>query len=556
MKEKYNHAVIRELADAALGDEDLEKICFDHFGEVHGSFTAGQTKGKRILILVDHVCRQGFEATLLKAIKKKNPYQYRKFESRLCQNPDHGECAGEPPPPPTNRDSLPPVCGWFPKRWRMPYRSLGDRFINKVRDMWEIHDILTAQKKAVVGGVGVLKGMGGIGKTQLAIEYADRFRMCYPGGIFWIDTERGRFSVTAQVSEGASDIVIDETLEEDRRLDALWKILGGFPPTLLILDNFLEDQPLRNWLPPSGSVHTLVTTRRRDLDYSGVSLKTMTEAEGLALLNSGEREIGAEGKRLVAVLGGLPLAIELAKAYLNNRKTLSVGDLIGAIVERGEMAALDTFADNYSDELPSKHEKHVAATIGISWQAASPTEQAVLRAVSLLAPEPVPARLIRKILYIPTGNVLDDPLDDALCGIDRKLSLADLDNDGDPVMHRLISGFVRTTMSAGDPIFGKVVSAVKHEMSRASDDADTLSFQELEKIVPHAEYLLESDLTNAEQAVDISNHLRWHHKTWGRFRVAEKFGRISLDVAEKNYSPGHAQIAICQSNLAGVLQDL
>ncbi len=72
------------------------------------------------------------------------------------------------PPEPTDRTTLPPPSSWLPARHRMPYRSLGNRFINKVRDMWAINDILRDSKTVVV------EGMGGIGKTQLAIVQAEK----------------------------------------------------------------------------------------------------------------------------------------------------------------------------------------------------------------------------------------------------------------------------------------------------------------------------------------------------------------------------------------------
>ena len=67
-------------------------------------------------------------------------------------------------------------------------------------------------------------------------------------------------------------------------------------------------------------MHTLITTRRQDLDYPSVLLNVLSTEEGVRLLNSGTRQFGAEAAVLVRRLGGLPLALELAKSYLNYRK--------------------------------------------------------------------------------------------------------------------------------------------------------------------------------------------------------------------------------------------
>jgi tetratricopeptide (TPR) repeat protein len=198
---------------------------------------------------------------------------------------------------------------------------------------------------------------------------------------------------------------------------------------------------------------------------------------------------------------------------------------------------------------------------------ASPTAQSVLRIMALLAPAPIPRRLLRTILELSAETSLDDPFDEALSELSTQLSLVELDQDKDPSLHRLIAGFVRSQfpssegMGVGLPSseglgVGKIINAVIAEMDRVSVDEDTAAYQELEKVVPHAEALAESETIEPEQAIDLWNYLWWHHKNWGRFRLAETCGRRALARAEQDLAPGDETIATLQSNLAAVLQDL
>jgi len=214
------------------------------------------------------------------------------------------------------------------------------------------------------------------------------------------------------------------------------------------------------------------------------------------------------------------------------------------------------FADKYANELPSGHIKEVAATIQISWALASATAQTVLQCLSLLAPKPIPRRLLRKILGIQSENILEDPLDDAISELANTLSLVELDKENDPWMHRLIAGFVNTTVGENRDLQDKVVNAVKEELARVTDEKDSLSYYQLEKIIPHAEMLLSSEFIETEQAIDLLNYLSWHNSKWGRYRIAERQGRKALGLTETFYELGHPTIARSQSNLALVLKDL
>jgi hypothetical protein len=94
---QYNLAAIRKLVDAALGDEDLNNFCFDHFKFVYSQFTSGQSKGTRVRALVEDAHRYGGIDKLLTALREVNPYRYAEFESSLKLSADeqtHGRASG------------------------------------------------------------------------------------------------------------------------------------------------------------------------------------------------------------------------------------------------------------------------------------------------------------------------------------------------------------------------------------------------------------------------------------------------------------------------------
>jgi formylglycine-generating enzyme required for sulfatase activity len=94
----YNLTAIRQLVAAAFSDDDLRVFCFDHFPAVYQDFTAGQTQGQRVLLLVDFATRHGQLDTLLDAIEKANPYQFDTFraEVRSEGGPDSQSKSFEP----------------------------------------------------------------------------------------------------------------------------------------------------------------------------------------------------------------------------------------------------------------------------------------------------------------------------------------------------------------------------------------------------------------------------------------------------------------------------
>jgi len=158
----------------------------------------------------------------------------------------------------------------------MPYRSLGDKFVGRVEPLWRVYDQLSQGKTSIVEGVGVVCGAGGLGKTQLAVEYVHRFNCHYPGGVFWVEADQGIARLIDVLSRSAK-IEVDGKRPAADQLEEIWTELNRRAAILVVLDNFLEREPLEPWLPPSGNIHVVVTTRRRDLTrHPQVSLPLLT----------------------------------------------------------------------------------------------------------------------------------------------------------------------------------------------------------------------------------------------------------------------------------------
>jgi DNA-binding SARP family transcriptional activator len=210
-------------------------------------------------------------------------------------------------------------------------------FIGRER---QIQD-LVAQARA--GGpapqVAVIDGMGGVGKSTLAVHVAHRLAPLFPDGHYFVDLS-GFCAVTepvepAQALEAllrASGLA-PETLPEglDER-SALWRARLSGRRALVLLDNARDAAQIRPLLPGSGETFVLITSRRRMPSLEGavpVPLQVMNPGSAIALFS---RIIGTERARAepeavasaVELCGRLPLAIQVAAARLRDRATWPV----------------------------------------------------------------------------------------------------------------------------------------------------------------------------------------------------------------------------------------
>src|SRR5258706_549880 len=146
---------------------------------------------------------------------------------------------------------------WLVPHWRNPF------FTGRHELLESLHALLRQGKTAVLTQSITLSGLGGIGKTQAAIEYAYRYAHEY-SAIFWINAETPE-SIMVSFSSVAELLNLPEKQEADQNkmTAAVSRWLADHPDWLLILDNVEDIELILDFLPPARQGSLLFTTRSR-----------------------------------------------------------------------------------------------------------------------------------------------------------------------------------------------------------------------------------------------------------------------------------------------------
>lgn len=173
--------------------------------------------------------------------------------------------------------------------------------------------------------VVALRGMGGVGKSHVALELAYQGLDDGEYEVAWWIRAESLVTMLEDLIRLASTLHIPVGIDQETTVAAVRSALRNRDRWLLIFDNASSAVDLSDWLPNGGG-HTLITSRERAWGGSAVQLDvgTFTRAESLAYLRqrTGRDQSGAG--ELAQALGDLPLALAQATAYLDLHGGLSI----------------------------------------------------------------------------------------------------------------------------------------------------------------------------------------------------------------------------------------
>ena len=278
-------------------------------------------------------------------------------------------------------------------------RSGAVKFVGREEVLEELHQQLEENKRIAITAI---TGMGGLGKTELALQYAQRQweKGTYPGGVCWLgarQTDLGTQIVS--FARTLLNLTIPEDLNLLESVQYCWQNWRE-GKVLIVLDDVVEYEAIKPYLPPTDSRFLLLLTTRQKLGVSiqPFNLEVLSPTAALELLQAivGEERIERELEQAEALcqwLGYLPLGLELAGRYLERKPDLD-------LEEMGKRLALEHDSLQHSSKYYSEMTapRGVMAAFDLSWQDLNEKQQELCLLLSLFAVAPIPWQRVEQCL--------------------------------------------------------------------------------------------------------------------------------------------------------------
>jgi len=394
-------------------------------------------------------------------------------------------------------------------------------FVGRGPILKRMHEVLSGEEPSPVA----LLGLAGLGKTQVAVEYAHTHAKDYPAGVFWLNaqsTERlteefaslGRFFGIPEMESVSA--------RAERVRDALHQ---AGAPSLLILDNVTAHTD-RRLLRLGGKCRLLVTTRERFTVPQGfvlIALPLLDEDAAFALLTGfgvpDEPNEQAAAKQIVSLLGHLPLGLVLMAHYIER-----IGSSFSACHARvvGDRRSVLQKARK-SFIAATEHDGRIFDTIEIASQSLGDAAREVLSVASCFAGRGISPQLLSRACVQD-----EESFEEALADL-WSSSLVTREENGRLTVHELVRVYAHEMVT---PLALGTVSGLLVDMLREAND--TMDWRECRAETGHC--VAAADLCRKRGAQSHFSDLLLELGTYtfeqGEHAVAKEYFQEGLEIAE------------------------
>jgi serine/threonine protein kinase/Tfp pilus assembly protein PilF len=441
-----------------------------------------------------------------------------------------------------------------PNNLRLP--SIDALFKGREAFLDDMHNRLgIPDGRATIASRLALHGLGGVGKTRAALEYAWRHHDEYRALLFVSAATDVRSDLAGLVKE--LRITVEGTSVE-QQLNAVFGWLADHPGWLLIIDAVDTEEAAREverLLAQLRAGHVLITSRITNFSAAvePLELGVLAPADAIAYLMEGAPrrrqtpDDDAQAAAIARVLDGLALALEQAAAYIQN-ELLSFAEYLRDWEAKRKEILL------YHDERLMGYPESVATTWLMTFDRLPEPSRLLLGVLSWLAPEAIP-------LFLLEAKSLEGAIPEprkALSALNH-YSLTRFDASGEAILiHRLVQEVARGRNSETTPSPTLETAMLALNWTIASfQSGDARTWEVWTRIAAH----VEATIRHADAAglimetAWLSYSIALYRRRRAEFRAAEALLRHALRLREQFYGPNHPQVAGTLNALAIVLHD-
>ena len=435
--------------------------------------------------------------------------------------------------------------------WNVPF-SRNLNFTGRGEMLADLRNRLVEGKDVALTQNVAVHGLGGIGKTQLAVEYCYRQARGYDI-IWWIRADTSD-SLTGDFALLGPRIGIPMQQEQAQTVELVKESLQARDKWLLVFDNVQKPSDVDLCMPDCGEGHVIITSRFSDWSSKADALRVevLPEPEAVEfLLKRTGRSDKSGATELARALGRLPLALEQAAAFAQE-SCMSFAEYLKLYHERR--------LELLKRGKPDKYDDTVLTTWEISFRRATEESKVALLLLaicSFLDADSIPAAMLSEAAVDKVTYA------EAVAALTRySLLTSRQEGEGESArvflsVHRLVQEVVRDNLPANvsEVAIGAAVAVLERAFPYDSDDVRT--WPDCIRLLPHATSVLghATLLRNSPQGMaSLMNQVALYHLARAEYSLAEPLMLSALASDEQSLGPEHPNVAIRLSNLASLLQ--